>query len=69
MSGFTVLCCLAAFADGRWRKNSSFNAHPFHYDENPKFAKALSYKDVPILEIEQVRRDKLKRLLGTHFAK
>ena len=28
--------------------------------------KALSYKDVPILEIEQVQRDKLKRLPGTH---
>ena len=45
------------------------NAHPFHYDGNPTFAKALSYKDVPILEIEQVQRDKLKRLPGTHFAK
>ena len=65
----TVLCSAVDFADGRWRKDSSSNAHPFHYDENPKFAKALSYKDVPILEIEQVRRDKLKRLPGMHFAK
>ena len=30
---------------------------------------ALAYKNVPILEIEQVQRDKLKRLPGTHFAK
>jgi sialic acid synthase len=32
-------------------------------------SKALSYKDVPILEIEQAQRDKLKRLPGMHFAK